>query len=225
MRTYAYALPFTALLLALTPACATTLCGNDGDCAPTDTATTGDPPASTTDETGTTSEPTSTETETGPTSTSEEATTTTGEPETTTGPGTTAETSTGETTEGPLVGQPSAHNETCAPDDGPAVEFKIDLAERACDSDWPEDAPLLRIVLFKGVDSLALGEHPLNGGWGFASYDDGDGTPETSDQGTVVITEITADGVRGTYEVTLPDDVLLAGAFDSLYCPADVMCG
>jgi len=200
MRPYLYALPLGLLL----PACSTTpLCGDGFRCAATDTLL---PSEGTSTATGTdTDDPTDTS---GETSTTDEATTT------------------GETTgDPPIVGEPGVHGEACAPDDGPAVEFKIDLAERACDSDWPEDVPLFRIVLFKGVAQLDVGEHPLTGGWGFASYDDGDGTPETSQEGTVVITEVTADGLRGTYEVTLPDTTVLSGAFDSLYCPADVLCG
>jgi len=230
MRPYLYALPLGLLL----PACSTTpLCGDGFRCAATDTllpsegtstatGTDTDDPTDTSGETSTTDEATTTGETTGPTTSTGE--TSTGE--TTAETTTTGETSTGETTgDPPIVGEPGVHGEACAPDDGPAVEFKIDLAERACDSDWPEDVPLFRIVLFKGVAQLDVGEHPLTGGWGFASYDDGDGTPETSQEGTVVITEVTADGLRGTYEVTLPDTTVLSGAFDSLYCPADVLCG
>ncbi|PCC72675.1 hypothetical protein SAMN02745121_01790 [Nannocystis exedens] len=253
MRTYAYALPLSLFLLA--PGCATPLCGDSGDCTATDTATTSDATGSTTEDppgttTGTASEPTSTSSETDSTATATEgstsepgttadattsepgttADTTTGEPgttaETTTSePGTTAESTTGETTGGPLVGDPSTHGEACAPNDGPAVEIEIALAERVCDADWPEDAPLFRIVLYKSVDELQLGDHLLFGDAGFAWYDDGDGTPESTDQGKVVITELTGDGVRGTYEVTLPDDTVLSGAFDSLYCPSGILCG
>ncbi|MFY0535022.1 hypothetical protein [Nannocystis pusilla] len=78
---------------------------------------------------------------------------------------------------------------------------------------------------FKDIDQLQLGEHPLFGGLGFAWFDDGDGTPESTDQGKIEITELTADGLRGTYEITLPDNTQLNGAFDSLFCPADIMCG
>ncbi|MCY1065942.1 hypothetical protein OV090_14270 [Nannocystis sp. RBIL2] len=237
MRTYAYALPLTLILFA--PACATTLCGDSKDCAPTDTATT-DITASTTDAptgttTGTASEPTSTASETdataSETSTVSETATTAETTDATTAETTDATTSettdatTSETTDGPLLGEPGSHTQACAPNDGPAVEFEIALAERACDADWPEDAPQLRIALFKDAGELQLGEHPLFGGLGFAWFDDGDGTPESTDQGKIEITEITADGVRGTFELTLPDNNQLNGAFDSLFCPADIMCG
>ncbi|MDC0671042.1 hypothetical protein [Nannocystis radixulma] len=233
MRTYFYALPLIFLLPA---------CGGSGDCggdegfrcAPLpETATATEGVTDTDDPTGTgtgtdTDEPTGTGGETSTTddttSTTDDTTSTTGETSTTDETSTT-ESSTGETTGGPIVGDPATHGEACAPDDGPAVEFKIDLAERTCDSDWPEDVPLFRIALFKPVAELDVGEHPLAGGWGFAWWDDGDGTPESTDQGVVVITEITGDGLRGTYEVTLPDNTVLSGAFDSLYCPADALCG
>jgi hypothetical protein len=234
MRTYAYALPLTLSLLA--PACTTPLCGDSKDCVGTDTditAPTTDAPTGTT--TGTASEPTSTSTASETDATASETSTetattdaTTAETTDVTTDATTAETTdatTAETTDGPLLGEPGNHTQACAPNDGPAVEFKIALAERACDADWPEDAPLLRIALFKNVDELQLGEHLLFGGLGFAWFDDGDGTPESTDQGKVVITELTADGLRGTYEVTLPDNTQLTGAFDSLFCPADIMCG
>lgn len=240
MRTYAYALPLTLSLLA--PACTTPLCGDSKDCVGTDTditAPTTDAPTGTT--TGTASQPTSTASETDATASetsTETATTavttaettdvTTAETTDVTTAETTAETTdatTSETTDGPLLGEPGNHTQACAPNDGPAVEFKIALAERACDADWPEDAPLLRIALFKDIAELQLGEHLLFGGLGFAWFDDGDGTPESTDQGKIDITELTADGVRGTYEVTLPDNTQLTGAFDSLFCPADIMCG
>lgn len=234
MRTYAYALPFTLFLLA--PACTTPLCGDSADCAGPGTGTTSDITASTTDAptgttTGTASEPTSTASETDTTASETSTATETATTDVTTAEttdATTAETTdvtTSETTDGPLLGEPGNHTQACAPDDGPAVEFEIALAERACDADWPEDAPQLRITLFKDAGQLQLGEHPLFGGFGFAWFDDGDGTPESTDQGKIEITELTADGVRGTYEVTLPDNTQLSGAFDSLFCPADILCG
>lgn len=215
MRSYLYALPLTLLA----PACGSTpLCGDSTNCVAT-TSTTAD---STTDTstTGTTAQPAST-------GEPEPATTGTGEPEpTTTGTGepepiTTSETETGDP---PVQGKPATYGEACAPDDGPAVEFKIDLAERKCDSDWPEDVPFLRIVLFKGVD-LQPGEHSLTGGWGFVWYDDGSGQPISGDVGVVVIDEVTADGLRGSYDVSLSDSTPLSGTFDAIYCPADVLCG
>ncbi|MBZ5710847.1 hypothetical protein [Nannocystis pusilla] len=224
MRAYFYAIP----LILLIPACNTVpVCGSGEGfrCSQLDppfpSEGTGTETGPGTDSGTSTEDPTGTG---GETSTTDDTTSTTGETSTTDETSTT-ESSTGEATGGLIVGDPGTHGEACAPDDGPAVEFKIDLAERACDSDWPEDVPLFRIVLFEDVAGLELGEHPLSGGWGFAWLDDGDGTPESTDQGVVVITEITGDGLRGTYEVTLPDSTVLSGAFDSLYCPADVLCG
>jgi hypothetical protein len=217
MRTYLYALPLTLLLAACG---ATPLCGDSTNCAGTTTGTTAESTtAESTTAESTTAESTTDTTEQ-PTSTSEPepvTTTETGEPE----PLTTSET---DTDEPPLQGEPAIYSDACAPDDGPAVEFKIDLAERACDSDWPEDVPFLRIVLFKDVE-LAPGEHPLTGGMGFVWYDDGNGQPLTGDVGSVVIDEVTADGVRGSYDVALSDNTPLSGSFDALYCPVVVPCG
>ena len=56
-------------------------------------------------------------------------------------------------------------------------------------------------------------------------FDVGDGMPVTGDVGTVTITEITADGLRGSYDITLDDNSPLVGAFDLIYCPIDVLCG
>ncbi|MDC0717064.1 hypothetical protein [Nannocystis bainbridge] len=237
MRTYLYVLPFTSMLAACSSGGGD--CGSSFRCdqLPESATATEGTGTATDDSTGTaTEDPTGTGTSTSETGTSEPGTTaeTTSETGTTAEPGTTAETSesgtsegssTGETTGGPLVEGPASHGESCAPNDGVAVEFKIDLAERACDSDWPEDVPLFRIVLFKSIAELELGPHQLAGEGGFAWYDDGDGTPENTDQGNVLIQEITADGLRGTYEVTLPDNTVLSGAFDSIYCPQDILCG
>lgn len=130
---------------------------------------------------------------------------------------------TGETTGG-ATGTPSSFGEACAPDDGPATEFQIGIALRACDSTFPDDAPIFRIVVYQGLP-LAVGEHKLDGGLGFAYLDTGNGMPVTGDVGTLVVTAVTADGLLGTYDVTLTDSTHLTGDFDALYCPVDVVCG
>lgn len=121
-------------------------------------------------------------------------------------------------------GAPSTYGEACAPDDGPAVEFKIGLDVRACTGVFPEDAPIFRIVLFQGVD-LPVGEHKLDGGFGFAYLDKGDGMPLSGMTGALTVSAKTADGLVGTYDVTLEDSTQLSGSFDALYCPQDVLCG
>lgn len=124
---------------------------------------------------------------------------------------------TGETTGG-ATGTPSSFGEACAPDDGPATEFQIGIALRACDSTFPDDAPIFRLMVFQGPP-LAVGDYALS-----AYYDTGNGMPLGGD-GTLTVTAVTADGLLGTYDVTLTDSTHLTGDFDALYCPVDVVCG
>jgi hypothetical protein len=226
------------LTLAQLSGCNGTNCA-DGDCAPptTDTASeshsdshTSQP--STGEPTGTTGEP-GTDSATSTTGTTEPGTTTltTGEPGTTTTSTTEPGTSTGEpgtsssgTTGGGLDGEPSKMEPACAPDDGPATEFKIGLAERLCSSDFPEDAPIFRVVVFTGPPPLAPGEYKLDNGNGFATFDDGNGVINGF-LGTLTITDPSADGVKGTYDITLDDASNLAGEFDAIFCDADILCG
>lgn len=198
MRPILCALPFALLL----PACGEDPGGTEGS------GGTGSADSTTGEATGSTTEP--------GTTTLDETSTTTEAPATATA------TTTGEA---PVTGAPSIHREACGPDDGLSVEIKINLAARACDSTWPEDVPVFSILLYKGPGDLTPGEHALAGGMGMASYDDGF-SMVFSENGTVVITEVTGDGVRGSFEVTLPDDdTVITGDFDSLYCPVDVLCG
>jgi len=127
-------------------------------------------------------------------------------------------------TTGGVDGEPAKHSEACAPDDGSAVEFSIAIAARECSADFPEDAPIFRIVLFQGVD-VPVGEHKLDGGFGFAYFDDGGGMPVTGDTGSLTIVAEVADGLVGSYNVTLSDNTVLSGSFTSIYCPQDVLCG
>lgn len=127
-------------------------------------------------------------------------------------------------TTGGAAGEPAKYSDACAPDDGAAVEFSIGIALRECTADFPEDAPIFRITLFQGV-AVPVGEHQLGGGFGMAYLDNGDGTPVTGNTGTLTILAEVADGLVGTYDVTLSDDTHLAGSFDAVYCPQDVLCG
>lgn len=143
---------------------------------------------------------------------------------TSSGSAATTEGTTADTTTGGLLGEPTTYGQACAPDDGPATEFRIGLALRECSADFPQGAPILRIVLFQGVP-LAPGVYNLDGGNGSAYFDDGDGMPMTGDIGVVTITDMTADGLVGSYDVTLTDNTQLSGSLDALYCPVDVACG
>lgn len=225
------------LALAQLPGCNGTNCA-DGDCAPptTDAASeshtdshtsqpTTDDPTGTTGEPGTASASTTTEPGTTTLTTGEPGTTTlttltTGEPDTSTGEPDT----TGGTTGVVVEGEPSKMKPACAPDDGPATEFEIGLAERLCSSDFPEDAPIFRVVVFTGPPPLAPGEYKLDNGNGFATFDEGNGVINGF-LGTITITEQSADGVKGTYDITLDDASNLAGDLDAVFCDADVLCG
>lgn len=229
MRTYAYLLPLPLLLL---PACTTTpLCGDNSNCATEGTSTDASTDASTGTSTGTstdsstTGEPTTGEpgTSTEPATSTDSTTDTPGTSSSSTGDSSTTDdpSTTGDM---PVFGDPAVFGEACAPDDGPAAEFKLLYAERKCDSDWPEDAPIFRIVLFEGVEELAVGDYPLDQAWAFVSYDEM-GNPLAAKGGTLSITGLTMDGLHGTYDITLVDDTQLTGEFDALYCPVDVNCG
>ena len=61
--------------------------------------------------------------------------------------------------------------------------------------------------------------------FGFVSYDTGDGNPLGAKTGSLTVTELTADGLRATYDIILADDTPLSGEFDAIYCPVDVLCG
>lgn len=126
-------------------------------------------------------------------------------------------------TSGGASGVPAKYSDGCAPDDGAAVEFSIGIAERACAADFGADAAMLRITLFQGA-TLPPGVYALDGGKGSVSYDNGMGVVG-GNSGTLTIVEAVADGVVGSYDVTLSDTTQLSGEFLAIYCPQDVICG
>lgn len=126
-------------------------------------------------------------------------------------------------TSGGASGVPAKYSDGCAPDDGAAVDFSIGIAERACAADFGADAAMLRITLFQGA-TLPPGVYALDGGKGSVSYDNGMGVVGGS-SGTLTIVEAVADGVVGSYDVTLSDTTQLSGEFLAIYCPQDVICG
>lgn len=142
------------------------------------------------------------------------------------GTGSASGSTTGPTT-GATTGGASAQaanvSESCAPDDGPAADFTIGLLERTCGAGLPADAPTLRITLFQSLP-LGAGEYNLDGGFGSVYYEDANGVV-SGNTGKLTITEVTADGYVGTYDVTLMNSTQLAGDFDAIYCPTDVLCG
>jgi len=120
-------------------------------------------------------------------------------------------------------GVPAKYSDGCAPTDGAAVDFSIGIAERSCMADFGEDAAMLRISLYQGA-TLPPGVYTLDGGKGSVSYDAGKGEV-VGNSGTLTIVEAVADGVIGSYEVTLSDMTKLSGDFAAIYCPQDVLCG
>jgi hypothetical protein len=186
---------------------------SSGDATPTDvTATVTDTEASTnspsTGEPGTTEALTGTEGETFASS---------GEPSSS-GETTGAETSTG----APPVGDATVED-SCAPDDGPALEFKLELSAPTCGASWATET--LRVVLFQ-AGPLAPGVYALDGGFGFATrqgMDEQEMVVGTS--GSVTIETWDAAAVVGSYELVFEDASERAGGFAGPVCPAMPLCG
>lgn len=109
---------------------------------------------------------------------------------------------------------------TCAPDDGPALEFDIGLAEASCGADWASSASL-RIAIDGGWNNITTGTYTAWGVW----YDpDGDGNWEEGATATLTIDRVQGDLVEGSYRVESGGDTI-EGSFGALNCYGDVLCG
>ncbi len=199
-------------------------------------ATTTDSGASSTSSTSSTGEsPTTTEVQatgegtdavtTGLVSTSE-ATGTTGNSSVSTGEpgpetdGTTAGTGGGLDMGGPPITDATVENR-CAPDDGPALEFRLLLVAPLCQADWAGFT--LRVLLFQG-GPLAPGDYALDGGKGFAWVQE-DGQPEeVSSDGTITIDGWDGDVVTGSYSLVF-EGFVIDGEFAGPHCPGGGFCG
>lgn len=141
----------------------------------------------------------------------------TGEPET---DGTTAGTSGGldmggaPSTDATVVG-------SCAPDDGPALEFRLLLAAPVCGADW--SGVTLRVMLFQG-GPLAPGDYTLDGGKGFAWVQEEGQPEEVSTDGTITIDGWDGDVVTGSYSLAF-EGFVIDGEFAGPTCPGGVVCG
>ena len=112
-------------------------------------------------------------------------------------------------------------DDSCAPDDGPALEFRLRLPAAVCGTDWSGD--VVRAMLFQG-GPLAPGDYPLGGGAGFGWWQQGDLPPESSSEGTITIDSWEGDMVTGSYTLTFAGAVL-EGEFAGPRCPPDGLCG
>lgn len=109
---------------------------------------------------------------------------------------------------------------TCAPNDGPAVELKIGLAEASCGAAWASGASL-RVAIDGGWQGIAPGTYTAWGVW----YDpDGDGTWIEGATGSVTIDRVRGDHYAGRYSVSADGDTI-EGTFGALHCYGDPLCG
>lgn len=180
------------------------------------TPTTGEPPPNT-------SSLSEASAETGPATTQSEGST--ADPGASTGAGDTEDGDATAGTSGDSTGEGVPEHATvdnsCAPDDGAALEFRVGLAEAVCGAPWSGDQ--LRLLVYQGAP-LAPGVYPLDGGLGGATFDDGQGLVFGS-SGSLTIESWAEDAVVGSYEVTLEDRSVHAGDFVGPHCATMPMCG
>lgn len=112
-------------------------------------------------------------------------------------------------------------DDSCAPNDGAALEFRVGLDEASCGSPWSGDQ--LRLLVYQGAP-LSPGVYPLDGIDGAAVFDGGDGLVFGSD-GSLTIEAWTEEAVVGSYEVTLEDNSVHSGSFVGPHCLTMPMCG
>jgi hypothetical protein len=166
---------------------------------------------------GSTDDPT---TSAGPGTTASDTTTA---PDTITGPDTTTlpeDTDVPET--GIVEGISVMIEDRCAPDDGPALEFKVGVATLECGADFPEDAPQITVSLWTGPP-LVPGYYKLEGGNGFATLDDGNGVKMT-EIGMISVLGWDNGQPYGAIELTFPDEPAFNDAFFGIYCPSEPPC-
>jgi hypothetical protein len=136
-----------------------------------------------------------------------------------TGGGSTGE-STGESTGGGAPGNASV-DDSCAPDDGAALELRVGLDEASCGAPWSGDQ--LSLLVYQGAP-LTPGVYPLDGGFGASVFDAGDGLVFGT-VGSLTIESWSDEEVVGSYEVTLEDRSMHSGSFVGPHCLTMPMCG
>ena len=178
--------------------------------------------ASASDTSATTADPTTDgTTEPNPTSATTDGTTTSATTPTTDGPTTGTTDDVPET--GVVDGTQTVIEDACAPDDGSALEFKFAVAGDGCSADWPEDAPIVRILLFQG-GPLAPGSYTLDNGNGFATFDDGNSVL-MAQTGKIDLIDWNSGFPIGAIDITFSPDVHLVEAFSATFCETNPPCG
>lgn len=141
---------------------------------------------------------------------------------TTTGPMTTGDVTTEIPETGIVEGIPTVMEDACAEDDGPAIAFKFDVAGKVCDADFPEDAPIVKIVLNRAAP-LEPGYYKLEVSGGFASFDDGNGE-KISKTGTISILDWNGGFPYGGISIEFDDRTVISDTFEAIYCPTMPPC-
>lgn len=139
-----------------------------------------------------------------------------------TGEATAAEDTTGgETGTGGSAPDNAVVDDSCAPNDGAALEFRIGLDAAECGAAWTGGN--LRVTLYQG-GPLAPGVYPLDGGFGGASFEENQDLV-FGGSGSLTIDEWTEEAVSGSYSLTFDDQSVRAGSFVGPHCLTMPMCG
>ncbi len=227
-------------------------CGGEKNTSDTDAATGTEAastatPGTTTATAGTTSEPTTSVTDgdtdpsasstptttqtsqvTGESSSSDGSTSSgTSEPGTTsatatTGTGETEESGTGDSSTGGDPLTDAVVQNDCAPNDGPALQFQLEVETDACGTDVTGDQ--LRLMLWEG-GPLAPGDYVISQQTGIATFQVGNDEPVVSTSGTLTISSWDGDLVTGSYDLTFADKSTRTGGFAGPFCLVMIGCG
>jgi hypothetical protein len=112
--------------------------------------------------------------------------------------------------------------DSCAPNDGAALLFRLAVTEPVCGAQ--DKGEKLHIFFWEGAP-LAPGSYPITEGMGFASYQVGNKEPINSVDGTLTIDSWVGDLVIGSYELTFVDDSVREGVFAGPFCDLNPPCG
>lgn len=144
-------------------------------------------------------------------------------PQTTTSTGTTLDpASTGGDNTGGAIAPATVEN-SCAPNDGPALEFHFALTASECGA-APESLDMRAFLYMPGP--LPPGAYSLDGGNGHWVIQDGMNPPETGTQGTIIINSWDDTGASGHFELVQDGMGAFPGFFDMApFCQTNPMCG